>query len=76
MAGAREPDGGVAVAVPVLVTPPPFTSACVVVYAAVHVSEARGASVVTPLQLTAERPGSGSVTLRLWRVTFPVLVTL
>ena len=36
-------DGAVPVAVPVLLIDPASTSACVVVYVAVHVSEANGA---------------------------------
>jgi hypothetical protein len=39
------PVGGVPLAVPVLEMDPASTSACVVVYVAVHVSEAAGASV-------------------------------
>ena len=50
-----EPFGGVPLAVPVLEIDPASTSLCVVVYVAVHVSEAAGASV--PLgQLTALKP--------------------
>jgi hypothetical protein len=58
---ALGPDGGVPIAVPVFEMNPRFTSACVVVYVAVHVVDAPGASVVTG-HVTAESPGSGSVT--------------
>ena len=68
------PNGEVAVAVPVLEMLPRSTSACVVVYVAVHVVDAPGASVVTG-QLTAESPGNGSVTPTAWRVTLPVFLT-
>ena len=43
-------------------------------YDAVHVVDAEGANVDTG-QLTAERPGSGSVTSTEVNVTLPVLVT-
>src|SRR5262249_45166686 len=49
------PLGGVPVAVPVFVMLPAFTSACVVVYVAVHVMDAPGASAVSG-QFTLDRP--------------------
>src|SRR5262245_13361248 len=55
------PTGGVPDAVPVLVMLPAFTSACVVVYVAVHVIDAPGASAVSG-QLTLDRPECESVT--------------
>src|SRR6516164_2630758 len=70
------PVGEVPVAVPVLEMLPLSTSACVVVYVAVQVVDAPGASVVMPPQLITDRPECGSVTPTAWRVTFPVLVTL
>jgi hypothetical protein len=69
------PFGPVPEAVPVLVTLPLLTSACVVVYVAVHVLEAPGASVLTAPQSMSERPGSGSVTPTDVKVTLPVFVT-
>src|SRR5262249_32939864 len=53
---AAVPLGGVPVAVPVFVMLPAFTSACVVVYVAVHVMDAPGASAVSG-QFTLDRPG-------------------
>jgi hypothetical protein len=49
------PVGGFPLAVPVFEIDPAFTSACVVVYVAVHVSNAAGASVVLA-QLIALKP--------------------
>src|SRR5580765_4365811 len=69
------PVGGVPDAVAVLTTWPASTSAWVVVYVAEHVVDAPGARVVTPWQLTAERPGRRSVTPTEVRVTLPELVT-
>src|ERR1700750_121059 len=54
--------GGVPVAVPVFVTDPLSTSACVVVYVAVHVPVSVGASEVNGHEI-AESPGNGSVTV-------------
>lgn len=68
------PDGGVPLAVAVLVMTPAFTSAWVMVRVAVHVVAAPGANVVVG-QLMAERPVSGSVTEIVVNVTLPVLVT-
>src|ERR1700733_6457064 len=69
------PAGEVPVAVAVLVMAPLSTSVWVVVYVAVHVSEAAGANCVAG-QLMADRPAMGSVTVTGLRVTLPVLVTL
>src|SRR4051812_16845131 len=53
---------------------PASTSAWVIVYVAVQSMTAFGASAagVAGVQLTAERPGIGSVTVTLCRVTVPV----
>jgi hypothetical protein len=51
-----EPSGAVAFAVPVLEMDPASTSACAVVYVAVHVSDAAGASDGLG-QVTALKPG-------------------
>jgi hypothetical protein len=69
------PDGAVPVAVPVLERDPASTSAWVVVYVAVHVSDAPGARVLLGQEM-AERPVMGSVTATEVRVTLPLLVTL
>ena len=68
------PLGGVAVADAVLMIDPAFTSAWVMVRVAVHVVDPPGANVVAG-QLMADKPDSGSVTLKEVRVTLPVLVT-
>ena len=69
------PVGGVPAAVAVLTTWPASTSAWVVVYVAEHVTDAPGASVVTPLQSTVDRPGRGSVRPTDVSVTLPGFVT-
>ena len=68
------PLGGVPVAVAVFAIDPASMSACVAVYDAVQVVDADGANVDAG-QLTADRPGSGSVTATEVNVTLPVLVT-
>ena len=68
------PDGGVPLAVAVLVMTPAFTSAWVMVRVAVHVVDAPGTSVVDG-HVTADRPLSGSVMPTDVSVTLPVLVT-
>ncbi len=70
-----DPAGVVPVAVPMLVMLPRSTSAWVVVYVAVQTTDAPGASAVTPLQSTADRPGIGSPTVTEVSVTLPLLVT-
>ena len=65
------------VAVPVLLMLPRSTSAWVVVYVAVQVSDLPGSNVVLG-QVTADRPDMGSVTLtalRDWPVLTALLVT-
>src|SRR5215468_5195293 len=72
------PDGGVPVAVAVLVTLPAFTSACVTVYEAVHVVAAPEANVVTGHEITGGVPvpvNAVSVTVTPVSSTLPVLVT-
>src|SRR5262245_34690774 len=68
------PDGAVPEAVPVFVIAPMSTSACVVVYVAVHVNVSPGASAV-PGQLMFDSPGSGSVTATGSSVTLPAFST-
>src|SRR5262249_38926768 len=68
------PSGAVPVAVPVLLIEPRSTSACVVVYVAVHVTLASGASGPAG-HVTDERPGARSVTSTACNVTLPVFVT-
>ena len=68
------PEGGVALAVAVLVTTPEFTSVCVIVRVAVHVVDAPGISVVDG-QLMLDKPANGSAMLTAVRVTLPVFVT-
>ena len=68
------PDGGVPVAVAVLLTDPRLTSVWVIVRVAVQVVVAPGASVVDG-QVTLERPASGSLMVTEVRVTLPVFVT-
>jgi hypothetical protein len=67
------PDGGVPVAVAVFATCPASTSACVSVYAFVHVVDAAGANCVTG-HVTV--PTFGSVTPTLVTVTLPEFVTM
>ena len=71
---AAPPPGGVPAAVAVLLIEPTSTSACVVVYDAVHEVEALGAKVVTG-HVTADRPGNASDTPTDDNVTLPVFVT-
>ena len=68
------PDGGVPLAVAVLVMTPAFTSFWVIVRVAVQVVVAPGANVVVG-QLMADSPVRGSVMPTAVRVTLPVLVT-
>ena len=68
------PDGGVPVAVAVLVATPAFTSDWVITRVAVQVVDAPGAKVVDG-QLMLDRPANGSVMITEVRVTLPVLVT-
>ena len=68
------PDGGVPVAVAVLLIAPALTSAWVIVRVAVQIVDAPGARVVDG-QLMMERPVSGSTMLTDVRVTLPVFVT-
>ena len=65
------PDGGVPVAMAVLLMDPEFTSACEIVRVAVQVVDALGASVVDG-QLMADNPVKGSVTPTDVSVTLPV----
>ena len=62
--------------VAVLATLPAVTSVAVIVYVAVHVSVPFGASVAgcAGVQLSADRPGSGSLTDTFVRPTVPVFV--
>jgi hypothetical protein len=69
------PEGGVPVAVPVLVMDRAVTSAAVVVYVAVQISLAPAARVVLG-QLMADSPAMGSLTETEVRVVLPVFVTL
>ena len=74
------PEGGVPVAVAVLVIVPALTSACVLVYAAVQVTDAPGANDAAPdghdTGDSAPVPENApSATDTLVRVTFPVFVT-
>ena len=68
------PDGGVPLAVAVLLIEPALTSAWVMVRVAVQVVEAPGARIVAG-QVMADNPGSGSVMATAVKVTLPVFVT-
>ena len=68
------PAGAEPVAVAVLLIAPRSTSAWVTTYVAVQVVDKSGASVASGHD-TAERPGNGSLTPALERVTLPVFVT-
>ena len=71
--------GCVPVAVAVFVTEPAFASACVVVYVAVHVSDAPGARVVAGQEIPDKAPvpvNVFSLIVTLFNVVLPVLVTL
>ena len=68
------PEGGVALAVAVLLIDAAFTSACVMVRVAVHVVDAPGASVVDGHEML-DKPDSGSDTASDDSVTLPVFVT-
>ena len=68
------PDGGVPLAVAVLMMTPAFTSDWVMARVAVHVVDAPGANVVAAHE-TAARPGMGSLMVIAVNVTLPVLVT-
>ena len=68
------PDGGVPLAVAVLLIEPALTSAWVLVRVAVQVVDAPGARVVDA-QVMADNPGSGSVMATAVKVTLPVFVT-
>ena len=69
------PDGGVPMAVAVLLTDPRLTSVWLIVRVAVHVVVAPGASVVDG-QVMLERPTSGSLMVTAASVTLPVLETV
>src|SRR5581483_6505063 len=71
--------GCVPVAVAVFVTEPAFASACVVVYVAVHVSDAPGASELAGHEIADKVPvpvNVFSLIVTLFNVVLPVLVTL
>src|SRR5689334_23119107 len=71
--------GCVPFAVAVFVTEPAFASACVVVYVAVHVSVAPGASEEPGQEIADSVPvpvNAVSLIVTLLRVVLPVLVTL
>jgi len=71
--------GCVPVAVAVFVTEPAFASACVVVYVAVHVSDAPGARLLAGHEIADNAPvpvNVFSLIVTLFNVVFPVLVTL
>ena len=68
------PEGGVPVAVAVLLMAPALTSDWVIVRVAVQMTDAPGARVVDG-QLMVDRPVSGSTTLTDVSVTLPVFVT-
>jgi hypothetical protein len=68
------PSGGRPVTVAVLAITPASMFGWVTLYVAVQVVEMPGASDVTG-QVTADRPGSGSLTTTPMSVTLPVLVT-
>ena len=67
------PPGSTAAAVATFMMLPRPMSFCVVVYVAVHVMDAVGASVVRG-HLTADRPDMESATVTSVTVTLPVLV--
>ena len=79
LSSTEAPVGGVPTTDTSLTTDPASTSACVIVYGAVAVTDCPGASVwAAPGQaatLIGPSPGSGSAMAMSSRVTLPVLVT-